>query len=306
MTKFINSYQSVLEQVRSVYIDSNSQLPNHHLETYNPTYGQGFSEIYDCERMCIGRGEYWLERPIQLSANLKAHCFGITILLSGKHCLKNHTLDRVFNLDSPAIVLRKGQLGLQTIYLQEKSRMALITIDFDEDLLNLLKDSTEKNEFLNFFLEAGNSNFKICELFNKNVLHLGQYLLNLAPAHNTLDLMHLEGIALELLSLLLKNKTKQQLSPIEKAIDYVENKFTEKITIRELAKKVGINECDLKRLFKENTGLTIGNFLLQSRMQHAQVLLKQGLSVHQVAKQLGYSNVQYFKQTFQKYFEYEL
>ncbi|WON81673.1 helix-turn-helix transcriptional regulator [Acinetobacter sp. UGAL515B_02] len=65
-----------------------------------------------------------------------------------------------------------------------------------------------------------------------------------------------------------------------------------------------MNECDLKRLFKEYTGKTIGHYLLEIRMKHAQILLKEGVSVENVANQIGYSSAQYFKQIFERHFGY--
>lgn len=39
-------------------------------------------------------------------------------------------------------------------------------------------------------------------------------------------------------------------------------------------------------------------------MKHAQILLKDGVSVENVANQIGYSSAQYFKQIFERHFGY--
>ncbi|AYD48715.1 MAG TPA: AraC family transcriptional regulator [Arachidicoccus soli] len=73
------------------------------------------------------------------------------------------------------------------------------------------------------------------------------------------------------------------------------------ITIKELSKKVAINECYLKKGFKEVFGTTIFDFYQQQRMDHAKYLLYQkGLNVTDVAALLGYSSISHFSSAFKK------
>lgn len=306
MSKFIDSHKAVLKQVGNVYLDAQSNLPNHQLNQFNPSEGHGYSEVYAFDRLCIGKGKYWLDHPLEMSANTPMHCFGVTILLSGTHHIKNHKTNQHYEFHSPMIVLRKGDLGVQTIYLQQHAHMSLITLDFDENLLSMLEQSLSKNGLIKFFLNAETPSIKSIKITNKDLNHQAQYLLNLPPAKNTIDLLHLEGAALELLSLLLqKGNESLTITPqIQTAISILQNQFDQKITIRQLAKQVGINECDLKRQFKAGTGQTIGNFLLHTRMKYAQMLLKEGTTAETVANKIGYSSTQYFRQIFEKHFGY--
>lgn len=73
------------------------------------------------------------------------------------------------------------------------------------------------------------------------------------------------------------------------------------ITIKDLSKLVAINECYLKKGFKEVFGTTIFDFYQQQRMDHAKYLLYQkGLSVTDVAAILGYSTISHFSAAFKK------
>lgn len=306
MSKFIDSHKAVLKQVGNLYLDTYSNLPNYHLNLCNPSNGQGYTELYDFDRLCVGKGQYWLNHSLKMSANRQMYSFGLTILLSGTHHIKNHQINQEYEFQSPTIILRKGILGLQTIYLQERTQMSLITLDFDEILLRKLESSATKSDLIRFFLDGESTTIKTLYTPHKNILHYAQYILNLPFAKNTVDLMHLEGAALELLSLLLQENIEQEIiaPPIQKAISILESQFDQKITIRHLSKQVGINECDLKRLFKKNTGQTIGNFLLMTRMKYAQSLLKKGMPTEHVANQIGYSSAQYFKRIFEEHFGY--
>ncbi|MCX6210189.1 MAG: AraC family transcriptional regulator [Bacteroidetes bacterium] len=74
------------------------------------------------------------------------------------------------------------------------------------------------------------------------------------------------------------------------------------ITIRELSRKVAINECYLKKGFKEIFGTTIFDFYQQQRMEHAKYLLyEKGLSVTDVSGLLGYSSISHFSAAFKKH-----
>lgn len=74
------------------------------------------------------------------------------------------------------------------------------------------------------------------------------------------------------------------------------------ITIKELSRKVAINECYLKKGFKEIFGTTIFDFYQQQRMEHAKYLLyEKSLSVTDVSALLGYSSISHFSTAFKKH-----
>lgn len=75
----------------------------------------------------------------------------------------------------------------------------------------------------------------------------------------------------------------------------------EPLTIKELSRKVAINECYLKKGFKELFGTTIFEFYQGQRMEHARYLLyEKGLSVTDVSMALGYSSISHFSTAFKK------
>jgi len=76
----------------------------------------------------------------------------------------------------------------------------------------------------------------------------------------------------------------------------------EPITIKALSRKVAINECYLKKGFKEIFGTTIFDFYQGQRMEHAKYLLyEKGLSVTEVSLMLGYSSISHFSTAFKKH-----
>ena len=89
---------------------------------------------------------------------------------------------------------------------------------------------------------------------------------------------------------------------ITKAREVLLQHIGEPITIKELSRKVAINECYLKKGFKELFGTTIFDFYQSQRMEHARYLLyEKGLSVTEVSMMLGYSSISHFSTAFKKH-----
>jgi AraC-like DNA-binding protein len=89
---------------------------------------------------------------------------------------------------------------------------------------------------------------------------------------------------------------------IVKAREVLLQHIGEPLTIKELSRKVAINECYLKKGFKEMFGTTIFDFYQSQRMEHARYLLyEKGLSVTEVSVMLGYSSISHFSTAFKKH-----
>lgn len=89
---------------------------------------------------------------------------------------------------------------------------------------------------------------------------------------------------------------------ITKAREILIQHIGEPITIKELSRKVAMNECYLKKGFKEMFGSTIFDFYQSQRMEHAKFLLyEKGLSVTDVSMLLGYSSISHFSTAFKKH-----
>lgn len=89
---------------------------------------------------------------------------------------------------------------------------------------------------------------------------------------------------------------------IIKAREILLQHIGEPITIKALSRKVAMNECYLKKGFKEMFGTTIFDFYQSQRMEHAKYLLyEKGLNVTEVSVLLGYSSISHFSTAFKKH-----
>lgn len=73
------------------------------------------------------------------------------------------------------------------------------------------------------------------------------------------------------------------------------------VSLRSLAEKAGVGESYLSARFKEETGMTFGCWLRGKRLERArQLLVRDNLSIAQVAEQVGILDVSYFIRIFRQ------
>ena len=79
------------------------------------------------------------------------------------------------------------------------------------------------------------------------------------------------------------------------------NHLEKPLSIRELARRTGLNEFKLKKGFRELFGMTVFEFVRKERMKKALWLMEsKGMNVGETAISLGYSNVSNFTTAFRK------
>ena len=87
----------------------------------------------------------------------------------------------------------------------------------------------------------------------------------------------------------------------QQAKEYILSHLSENFSRQEIADHVHLSQNHLARLFRQETGSSISDFILQQRMQQAFGLLTNtSLPVGQVAEQVGYENYSYFLTLFRR------
>jgi len=89
---------------------------------------------------------------------------------------------------------------------------------------------------------------------------------------------------------------------IKKAVQYIEDNYSNKISLDDIAGHVGISKYYFSVLFKKEKEITFSNYLNSVRIDKAKQLLKNPqVTVSAVAYELGFNDPQYFSKTFKKY-----
>ncbi|AET68573.1 response regulator containing CheY-like receiver domain and AraC-type DNA-binding domain [Desulfosporosinus orientis DSM 765] len=97
------------------------------------------------------------------------------------------------------------------------------------------------------------------------------------------------------------NKYQKNFKEIQKAAEFIKINFRKKITIENIAQAVYLSPCYISRLFKQNLGCTISEYITQVRIENAKMMLKSSqYNVTQVAKESGFEDPTYFARVFKK------
>lgn len=90
---------------------------------------------------------------------------------------------------------------------------------------------------------------------------------------------------------------------ITEVINYVEQNYTQKITLKMLAQEFNINESYLSRMFKSQTGKNLIYYVNEKKMRKAKELLSNPqIMVKQAAYAVGYDDQFYFNKLFKRFF----
>ncbi|GIP02042.1 MULTISPECIES: response regulator [Paenibacillus] len=88
---------------------------------------------------------------------------------------------------------------------------------------------------------------------------------------------------------------------VEEIKHYIGCHYGEELTRTTLAEIVFLNPDYLARVFKKETGVSLGTYIIQARIRAAKHLLESTpLSVYQIAAKVGYANYSYFSKLFKQ------
>lgn len=84
---------------------------------------------------------------------------------------------------------------------------------------------------------------------------------------------------------------------------YIKEHYNEEISLDKLSKNTYLSPVYLSKIFKEETGDSPINYLINIRLDKAKELLEEGaLSIKAIAKSVGYTDAYYFSKLFKKHF----
>jgi ABC-type sugar transport system substrate-binding protein/AraC-like DNA-binding protein len=90
-------------------------------------------------------------------------------------------------------------------------------------------------------------------------------------------------------------------TPIQEIIDYIDSHISEPISIKTLSHQFKISHSYLGQMFKKETGIKFTDYLNAQRVEKAKIILKgRGVTINTVARDLGYTNPDYFYKVFKK------
>ncbi|MEW9699769.1 response regulator [Paenibacillus sp. SI8] len=98
-----------------------------------------------------------------------------------------------------------------------------------------------------------------------------------------------------------EEREQQTVTVLDKARRYIEHKFTEDLSLEEVAEFVHLNPHYFSKVFKQQVGETFIDFVTGLRIQKAKELIESGaFSLKEVCFEIGYKDPNYFSRVFKK------
>lgn len=92
---------------------------------------------------------------------------------------------------------------------------------------------------------------------------------------------------------------------MEKAVEYIKNNYGKNISREDVAKAVFFSPAYFARNFKQYTGKSCNEYLLEVRMEKAKEMLSENKhKIYEIAQLVGYENTKYFYRVFKLYTGY--
>ena len=89
----------------------------------------------------------------------------------------------------------------------------------------------------------------------------------------------------------------------EQVLVYLNNHFTENLSVSSVAEAFNVNESHLLHIFKDYTGMSLWNYVILRRLHLFNELLRQEFSIEEVCYRAGFQNYSNFFRLYKKYME---
>lgn len=260
--------------------------------------------------MTLGRSCYRSAGETVMSCRDDADCLGFSLLLSGQMVVSLSDIAFRSRVVPGEIWLRRGQCGqYQSVSVGRQVHRG-VSIDLPRPLLSeWLDQSPSVSDRMQDMLLNPEPGWLRLPAVDVTPSHAERLLL--LDCDSIIGRLQAESLALDWLAHLLgavatpgqSSAPRSRLSErIDEAVAILQAECMNPPGILDLARRIGINECYLKRGLKERTGLGVAAYTRALRMQKAGELLRGGMSVQQVSAQLGYLNPSQFAKAFRQHF----
>lgn len=134
-------------------------------------------------------------------------------------------------------------------------------------------------------------------------------LYETASSDNYVRDMHINEQLSTLLRLLMEESWQPESTPrrgskkqnVQQIKEYLDENFSQKITLDELAEHFYLNKFYLTRVFKEQFGVSVNGYLTQIRITHAKRQLRfTDASIEKIGQECGLCDANYFSRVFKK------
>lgn len=102
----------------------------------------------------------------------------------------------------------------------------------------------------------------------------------------------------------LKIKATLYSPKINKVVQYIELNLMNELNLRQIAAYVNLAPAYLSRVFNQEIGMSLAQYITEMRMAKAsELLMRRSLTVQTISEQIGFKQMSYFSQKFKQHFD---
>jgi AraC-like DNA-binding protein len=278
------------------------------IECYPAEAGQGYSR--------------WINLRDGLDLEISHYQLGSSIIVEMPE--RTHPLEYLFVLSgieqSNDRIVRSGQYSLfgsgvapsETFKIWDLEPVLKLNVHIEPILFQQFWGAIDTPQVKHLF----RSNQEYYEDYGQTTIAMQMAIQQIlqCPYQSVTKRIYLESKVWELLALLIEQTSEadkpigfalkpDDIDRIHHASEILLKHLSNPPSLLELARQVGLNDCTLKRGFRQVFGTTAFGYLHERRLEQArQLLAERRLNVSEVACQVGFANRSYFAAAFKKKF----
>ncbi len=139
----------------------------------------------------------------------------------------------------------------------------------------------------------------LCQKWKQRVGNIPKY--DLLEVKSLILLSFLSYLKPQLQDIISDLDTNVERTPVEVVMSWINRNYAQKITLNDLAEMTHLSPTYLSRMFRDEAGITITDYVTITRVRQACILLKEtNLSVKEIGERIGIPNYSYFCSLFKK------
>lgn len=223
------------------------------------------------------------------------------------------TGDKTFFFNDGEVVTKPGDVIFINSKTPHKTETEVGAVD---SLLQFdIHSETDKKDalfFVNTILGATAAPYKVFRAGTEEALRLADCIIKIKKEYFKEENYHqhfIKAYLYELIAFLYRynlltpaDEVSPKLTSLIPVFQYIEEHYTERISLGQMSALLGFNDSHFCRIFKNCTGLSFIEYVNLFRLQKAKKLLgKTEKSITQISYEVGFTSAAYFIKTFKKY-----
>lgn len=294
------TYHTFKSDIKELSIIIYHNLENNCLEGVFEEIGEEINR-HVSTNLCIGIGNTYKDISqirnsyVQAGKALQYHVFKRTSTVRYDEIDNNLYIDHVLNEEDRKDILNYLSMSLKEEFLQY----------LNDKYKHFIKQDVHMNIIYSFSIEIFViiqkyfSNFQDEEYLNKKIYNAIRELM----FQDNKD--EIKNYSLKNIQSILEDYEQQEKptsSIIEIAKHYINEHYSENITLNKISEILYIHPIYLSKLFKEKTGENFLDYVTRTRIEKSKELLKDiSLKIYNVSSMVGYDSSKYFSKVFKQY-----